>query len=153
MVELIEQALSEKQTEVDEANRKLAEMDGQYKAVTAERELLKAEIPKLTDRAVKAEETAKEKQAAVTAKTEEVKRVADKLFEADRQNGSLWSNVQRGLLIMGAAYLFFTFGLPGIIKHLNSSNPIKGWLRDATGYLTSPLLYHDAKKKLKEKET
>lgn len=151
MVTLIEQALSDKQAEVDEANRKMAEMDASFKAVTGEREQLKAQIPVLAEKARKAEETASVKALEVEAKTDEIKKVADKLYRADQENGSLWSNLQRGAFILGAAYLFITFWVPGFIKHLKPTNPIKGLLRDASGYLSSPLLYHDAKSKLKEK--
>jgi hypothetical protein len=151
MVELIEQALSDKQAEVDLANQKLAALDAEFKAVTGEREKLKAEIPKLTERATKAEETAKEVQSEVTAKTEEVKTWANKADAALRENGGLWSNLKKGALLLFLIWGGITFILPGLVKHLASDNPLKGLLRDATGYLSSPLLYHDAKKKLKEK--
>ena len=150
MVELVEQALSDKQAEVDEANRKLAQMDSDFKAITAERESLKAEIPKLTQRAVNAEETAKATQAEVTAKTNEVKEQANRLFASQMENGSLWSNLKRGLLIIGALWAFWVFGIPGIVKHLSSGNPLKGLLRDVNGYCLNPLTYHDARQKLSE---
>jgi len=151
MIELIEQALSGKQAEVDEANEKLAALDAQFRAITGEREQLKAQIPVLAEKARKAEENAIAVQAEVTAKTEEVKTWANKTDAALREHGSLWSSVQRMLWILGGGYVFFVFVLPGIVKHLATDNPLKGLLRDATGYLTSPLLYADAKKKLKEK--
>ena len=151
MIDLIQQALSDKQGEVDEANRKLAALDAEFKAVTGEREQLKAEIPKLTQRAVKAEETAKEVQAKVTEKTEEVKTWANKTSEALRENGSLLSNLKKGALLLFLIWGGITFILPGIVKHLSTDNPFKGIIRDVAGFLSSPMLYWDAKKKLKEK--
>ena len=76
MVELIDQALSDKQAEVDAANAKLAIMDADFKATTAQRDALKAELPILSQRAVKAEETAKAVQDKVTVATDTVKRQA-----------------------------------------------------------------------------
>jgi hypothetical protein len=151
MVELVEQALSDKQAEVDEANRKLAALDADFKAITGEREQLKAQIPLLTEEARKAKENALAVQSEVTTKTQQVKEWANKADHALRENNSLWGSIQKGALLMGAAYLFFVFGLPGIVKHMQSDNPLKGLLRDASGYLTSPLLYSDAKTKLKSK--
>lgn len=148
MVSLIEQALSDKQAEVDEANRKLAAMDGAFNAVTEEREQLKAQIPILAEEARKAKENAMAVQSEVTVKTQEVKEWATKADRALRESGSLWSSIKKTVLLLGAAYLFLVFGLPGIIKHLSTNNPLKGVLRDASGYLTSPLLYHDARKKI-----
>jgi hypothetical protein len=148
MIDLIQQALSDKQGEVDEANRKLAALDADFKAVTGEREQLKAEIPKLTQRAVKAEETAKEVQAKVTEKTEEVKTWANKTSEALRENGSLLSNLKKGALLLFLIWGGITFILPGIVKHLSTDNPFKGIIRDVAGFLSSPMLYWDAKKKI-----
>lgn len=148
MVELIEQALSDKQSEVDSANRKLETMDRDFKAITSAREKLKAEIPKLAERAAKAEKTVLEVQSEVTAKTEQVKKVADKLYQADMANGSLLSGVKKGAVLLIGIYLFISVILPGFVKHLDSGNPAKKVLRHISGYLASPLLYHDAAKKL-----
>ena len=149
MLELIDQVLSGKQAQIDAANARLAALDADFKAVTAEREQLRAEIPKLTQRAVKAEETAKATQLAVTAKTEEVKTWANKTDAALRENGGLIESLRKGALWVGGIYLFFVLGIPAIVKHMQSSNPIKGLLRDANGYFLNPLTYHDAKQKLK----
>lgn len=151
MVELIQQALSDKQSEVDAANQKLASLDAEFKAVTWEREQLKAEIPKLTQRAVKAEETAKAVQLEVTEKTEEVKTWANKADAALRENGGLWSNLKKGALLLAAIYAFLAFGLPAIVKVLATNNPLKPILRNVSGYLLNPVLHHDAKTKLNKK--
>lgn len=148
MVELIEQALSDKQSEVDEANQKLAALDTDFKATTAQRDALRAEIPKLTERAAKAEETTKATQNEVTAKTNEVKEKADSLYRATQENNTLLGSIKRAALLIGGIYCLLAFGLPAIVKHLDSANPFKPMLRDASGYFLNPLTYHDAKKKL-----
>jgi hypothetical protein len=150
MVDLVEQALSDKQAEVDAANVKLAQMDADFKATTAQRDALRVEIPKLTERATKAEEQAKAVQSEVTAMTDKVKTWADKADTALRESGSLWGSVKKAVWLIGGGYVFLVFILPGIVKHLAPENPFKGLLRDASGYLSSPMLYHDAKAKIKE---
>lgn len=148
IVELIELALSDKQAEVDAANQKLEAMDSDFKAITKERDALVVEIPKLVERASKAEETVQAVQSEVTAKTEEVKTVADKLYQADMASGSLMSSIKQGVMLIVGAYLFITVILPGLVKHLDSGNPAKNVLRNISGYLANPLLYHDASKKI-----
>jgi len=148
MIELIEQALSDKQAEVDEANRKLAAMDSDFKATTADRDALLVAIPKLQERAVKAEETAKNRQSEVTEATEKVKKQAERLYQAEMESGSLWDSVKKGVLLLGAIYMTLAFGLPAIVKHLTPDNPFKSVLRDVNGYFLNPLTYHDAKTKL-----
>lgn len=148
MVELIDQALSDKQAEIDEANRKLAAMDADFKAVTGEREKLKAEIPKLTERAARAEETAKATELAVKQKTEEVKTWANKADAALRDSGSLMSSIKRAALMLGLGYVFLAFVLPAIVKAMDTGNPLKAVLRNASGYLLNPILHHDAAKKI-----
>ena len=150
VVELVDQALSDKQSEVDAANVKLAQMDEAFRAITKEREVLRAEIPKLTERAVKAEERAVAVQSEVTAKVEEVKTWANKADAALRENGSLWESVKKVAWVLGGGYVFLVFILPGIVKHMATENPFKGVLRDVSGFLTSPMLYLDGKKKIKE---
>ncbi len=148
MIELIEQALSDKQAEVDEANRKLAELDAQFSATTKARQQLEAQIPLLTKQAQDAAKQAQETQAAVTVKTQEVKTWADKANAALHENGSLWSTLKRGALVIGAIWAFLTIGIPAIVKHLEPGNRLKTPLRDLSGYLMNPLVHHDAKKKL-----
>lgn len=148
MASLIEQALSDKQAEVDEANRKLALLDAKFSTVTEERNQLQAQIPVLTQKAVKAEGDAREAQAQVTTKTNEVKTWADKTDAAMRQNGSLWSSIKRAVFLLGGGYVFLAFILPAIVKVLNPTNPLKTLLRNLSGYLLAPIHFHDAKTKL-----
>lgn len=150
MVELIQQALSDKQEEIDAANSKLAALDADFKAITAKRDELLVQIPILTEEARKSNARAIETQAAVKAKTEEVKTWAEKTNAALKENGSLTAQIEKLAYWLVGGYLFFTIVLPGIIKHLDGSNPLKHLLRDVSGYLTAPALYHDAKAKIKE---
>lgn len=152
MIELIEQALSDKQAEIDEANRKLAEADANFKLVTNERNQLKAQIPVLTERVTKAESVAAEVQEKVTQKTAEVKTWADKANTALRESGSLESAIKKALIGLVLIYGAITFIIPGIVKHMAEDNPFKGALRDVAGFISSPLLYSDAKKKLNKKK-
>ena len=148
MIELIEQALSDKQAEVDEANRKLAEADAAFKAVTGERDQLKVQIPKLADRAVKAEEAVVATQAEKTKVENRLKVWATTANTALHENGSLISTIKRVALVLVAGYCFLAFGLPSIVKVLKPGNPMKSILRDTAGYLLNPVLHHDAKNKL-----
>ena len=150
MVDLIDQALSDKQSEVDEANRKLAEMDDKFRLTTKERDSLKMQAEVLLKESAESKKAIEETQRAVTTKTEEVKAWANKFFAADQANGSLWSSIERVIFIVGGIIAFFMFGIPAIVKHLESDNPLKSVLRDANGYFLNPLTYHDAKKKLAE---
>lgn len=148
MVGLIDELLSNKQAEIDEANRKLAALDADFKAVTAEREVLKAQLPKLAERAIEAEKTVVAVQVEVKTKTQQVKDWADKTFAAEQQNGSLWSGIKKAALFIGGIYLFLAFGLPAIVKHLESTNPLKSVLRNVSGYALNPLVFHDGSKKI-----
>lgn len=150
MVELIEQALSDKQWEVDAANAKLAALDEQFKATTKARDALQQQIPVLEEQARRMAEKAAETQGLVTVKTNEVKTWAEKTQAALAENGSLWSNIKRGVLFLGVVYAFLAFGLPAIVKHLATGNPLKSVLRDVSGYTLNPLMHLDAKHKIAE---
>ena len=150
MIELIQQALSDKQEEVDAANAKLAALDADFKAITAKRDQLLVQIPILESEAAKSNAMALKTQAEVKAKTEEVKTWAEKTNAALKENGSLSAQITKLVYWLVGGYLFFTIILPGIIKHLDGSNPLKNMLRDVSGYISSPALYHDAKAKIKE---
>lgn len=152
MIALIDQALSDKQAEVDEANRKLAAADAAFALLARERDAVKAQIPVLEARAVKAAETVKQVEAKVAEKTEEVKVFAAKADAKAREHGSLGAAFNRAIFwgcVAVGGYFFLTFILPGLIKFLDAG-PLKSALRNVAGYLTNPLLYHDAKKKLAE---
>ena len=109
-----------------------------------------AERPDLCDRATKAEETAKATQAEVTAKTNEVKTKADELYKATQENGSLWGSVKKTVFVLVGIYLFLAVGVPALVKHLATDNPLKHVLRDLSGYSLNPLMHLDAKKKITE---
>jgi predicted nucleic acid-binding Zn-ribbon protein len=152
MIALIDQALSEKQSEVDAAMRKLAVRDAAFAALEKETNAVRAQIPVLAEQAKKAEQRVAETESKVTAKTEEVKQVADKLDAKVREAGSLGASLNKVLYVvaaLAAGYFFLTIILPGLVKHMDSG-PIKNGLRNVSGYLTNPLLFHDARKKLND---
>lgn len=153
VVELVEQALSDKQSEVDEANRKLALLDADFKAITAHRDALKAEIPKLAEKAAKAEETAKETQNKVTEVTNQVKEKADSLYRATQENGSLYSSVKKAVFTLVGLWLVLAVVIPCIVKHMATENPLKHVLRDISGLSLNPFLHSDAKKKLNQRKS
>ena len=150
MVELIAQALSDKQAEVDEAYAKLAQRDAEFATVTADRDAVKAQIPVLTQKAATAQETALTAESKVAAKTEEVKQWADKKDASDRQAGGLAASlatVWHWALGIAGVWAFLAFVVPGLVKHM-ASGTAKTVLRAISGYATSPLLFHDASTKL-----
>lgn len=150
MVQLIDQALSDKQSEVDAANAKLAARDKEFATVSAERDTIKAEIPVLTAKAAKAEETTKAVQAQVTAKTDEVKIFADKADAKERENGSLsgaLASAIRWLIGIAIGWVFLAFVLPAIVKVMRAG-PIKNFLRDVSGFILNPIHHADAKTKI-----
>lgn len=153
MITLIDQALSEKQTDIDEATRKLAERDAEFKQVMAEREVIRAQIPVLLAKVEKAEEITKVVQDRVIEKTDEVKAIAIKLDEEKRTSGSLKGAAEKAfswVLWAIGGWVFLTIVLPGIVKHLPEGTSLKSFLRGTSGLLTSPLLYLDASAKINE---
>ena len=90
MLDLIDQALSGKQAEIDAANAKLAKADADFKALTSDRDAIKAQIPALVATAAKADERAAAVQSALTAKTNEVVTWAAAKDEADKRAGSFF---------------------------------------------------------------
>ena len=129
MVQLIDAALSEKQSEVDAANAKLAARDREFATLTVERDQIKAQIPVLTAKAVAAEETVKVTQAKVTTVTEQVKVFADKADAKEREAGSLFgalNSAKNGLIglgivvaIIAALALYLRMGLGSVGKALH----------------------------------
>lgn len=105
MIQLIDEALSGKQSEIDLANAKLAQRDAEFATLKAQTDQVRSQIPVLTERAVKAEETAKATQIQVTVKTNEVAVFADKLDAEKRATGSLGgalNSAKNTLLVVGA---------------------------------------------------
>lgn len=141
--------------DTEDAKARLAVMDAEFKTLTRERDAIKAEIPKLSEEARKAKETALAAQSEVEAKTSQVAQWADKARAKELEAGSLGASFTKLLYIvafLAASWAFLVFVLPGFVKHLRPENPVKGILRDMSGYLTSPLLYSDAKSKLTPKK-
>ena len=151
MIELIDKALSEKQAELDEAKRMLAVRDAEFATLTAQRDdLVRETIPKLQKRAEDAENREIALDAKVMEITADVKQWAADKYQSDAQARSLEGTIAKLFklgALLAAGYFFVAFVLPGLIKHMGSGR-VKNFLRGVAGYLTSPLLYHDAKKKI-----
>lgn len=138
MIDLIEQALSGKQAEVDAANAKLAKQDADFKAITGEREVLKAQIPLLTEQARKAEEKAQGVQAELTTKTTEVVTWAQKKAEAEKQAGSLGGALDtlwHWVVGLGIVYFLIHWALPAIAQ--SYPHPVLTSLANAAKNLTT----------------
>lgn len=151
IMKIVDQALSGVEAEREAAKAALAAKDKELKVVTSERDAFKAELPKLEAKVVAAEAKAEKIQAKVEEKVEELKGWAKLKDAAERKAGSFSAQIDRlwrTIMWIAGIWAFLAYVLPGLIKHLNSG-PLKNILRDASGYATSPLLYNDAKKKLK----
>lgn len=148
-------SLSKVQAELDAARTALAVKDNELAVSIAERKKLEVEIPAL-QAAVAAKEKELAKQAGIVAeKTQAVVSFATKAEEKDREAGSFKAQLEKLLRIVlwiAGIYAFLAFVLPGLIKHLDSGR-LKDSLRGVAGYLTSPLLYMDAKKKISDLKT
>ena len=155
MIELVAQALSEKQGEVDEALRKLAERDAAFTIVSKERDtLVQNTIPKLEKEKESVETQKAELAAKVKEKTDEVVVWADKKVEADAQAHSfsgalenLWFWIKVGAAVIVGGYLFLAFILPAIVTEMKSG-PLKNFLRNLSGLLLNPVHHANAKKKI-----
>lgn len=150
ILRIVDQALSRVQAERDEARAALCAKDSELQLVTQDREAIKAQIPVLSAKLATQEAVVHEVQSALTLKTNEVKTWAQLKQASDREAGSLSAALGRWVnaaIAIGCAYVFLAYVLPGLLKHLDDG-PLKRSLRNISGYLTSGLLYHDAKKKL-----
>lgn len=148
ILRLWQQLRSGSEKEIAEAKRQLAQKDAEFAALQAETDRLRVELPVWREKAVKAEETAKEAQSKVTVATNEVKTWAQKTQKVLSERSSLVASLERLALWGVGIYVFLVIGIPAIVKHLDSKNPLKTLLRNVSGYTLNPLTYHDAKKKL-----
>jgi hypothetical protein len=150
IVTIVDQMLSADAGELAKAQAALASKDADFKTLTAERDAIKAQIPKLQQQADAAKEQVAVKEQAVTSLTNQVKDWAAKKFASDQQAGSLLgalASLRNLCLWVAGVWAFLAFVLPGIIKHMDSG-VLKNTLRAVSGYATSPLLFHDASKKI-----
>lgn len=147
---LIEEALSGKQAEVEEAQRKLAALDAAFQATTKARDALQQQIPLLEAEARKMAEKAQSVQVEVTAKTNEVKQWADKTDAAQREAGSLGAAFWKMVYLLGflaVGWVVLAFGVPLVLKTMRPS-PFKSVLRDVSGFAVGGLHFSDARAKL-----
>lgn len=153
MILLIEQALSEKQAEVDEAYRKLAERDAAFAKLSDERDHLNAVvIPAIRQDKAAADARAAELAEKVNEATGSLAVWAKEKYAAEakaRGFQATFDKLIRMSLWGAGAYVFIIFILPGIVKHMQSGR-FKNTLRDLNGYVANPLTYHDAKRKLND---
>lgn len=152
IVKIVDGALSSVQAERDAAAAALLAKDAELKVVSRERDAIKAELPRLAAQVAQAEQKAEAIKTQVATKIDEVKAVANTLDAERRKAGSLAAQLDKLWRIafwLGAAWLFFAFVLPVIVKALPSGAP-KNALRDVAGFLSSPALYIDAKRKLSD---
>ena len=149
----IADALAGKQAEFD---AQMAKQLAEFNVLRGERDQLKAAIPTLEKRAETAEEKAKAVQGEVTAKTNVVKEIADTLDAEKRKSGSLGtalSSARNVVLWIVGVWAFFSFIVPGLVKHMGEGSGLKSFLRNVSGYVTSPLLFNDAKSKISALKT
>ncbi|MFA6244124.1 MAG: hypothetical protein WC655_24485 [Candidatus Hydrogenedentales bacterium] len=152
MVALIEQALSDKQAEVDEAMRKLAQRDAEFAILAKERDAVAAKIPGLVAEVEKAKESVAKTEAKVTEKTNVIKEIAAKFDAKERERGSLGAALNRVIFwicTVAGLWVFLAFILPAIVKVMDTG-PLKNFLRDVSGVVLNPVLHWDAKKKLRD---
>ena len=149
---IVAQSLSQVQAELDAARAALAVRDRELAVAVEAKQAIAAQIPKLQAEVKAKDETLAVHVAKVAEKTSAVVQFAEKAALKEREAGSLRSQLSSlGCIAVGLAVLYvgLTIILPGFIKYLDG-----GWLktslRNVAGYLTNPLLFHDAKKKLKE---
>jgi len=149
MMRLIADALAGKDAEFASA---MAKRDAEFATLRGERDVLQAQIPVLTQKVAKAEETAKVVQAEVTKKTDEVKVIAKDLDEEKRAKGSFKASAERAInwvMWIVGIWAFFAFIVPGLVKYM-PSGAVKNGLRMIAGLVTSPLLHVDADRKITE---
>jgi vacuolar-type H+-ATPase subunit I/STV1 len=150
IISLVDKALSKYATDRAEAMRLLREKDAELQQVSRERDQIKAEIPRYESKVQALEQKAKDKDEKLAKAETKLGVWASIKDRADRHNASLSGLIERitrGAMILGAAYVFIVFILPGIVKHMQAGR-LKNTLRDLSGFTSSPLLYLDAKRKL-----
>lgn len=153
ILRIVDQALSNVEADRQAAAAALAAKDAEIHRITLEREQIRLQLPVLEAKLEAKEAVAKTVQAELTVKTNEVLVIADKLDKKDREAGSLGAAAGRWFRILIYAVLGWAFAayvLPLLLKFLRPGRT-KNILRDLTGYATGGMLYHDAKKKLRER--
>ncbi len=128
VLQIIQEALSAKQAEVDAANAKLAVLDAQLATTTREKQAVEAQIPVLLEKNAAAEIKVVAKSAEVATATAKVVQYADKAAEKEKEAGSLGALVTKLLWVLAIAafvYGFVHFGLPCLAQEFTACN----WLQ------------------------
>lgn len=150
IITLVDKALSKYDADRKEAYRLLKLKDDELQQTARERDAIKSELPKLEQKVAGLEETVRDKDDKLAKAETKLGVWATIKDKADRHNASMSGLVERmtrGAIILGCAYVFIVFILPGIVKHMQSG-PLKNALRATSGYLANPLLHLDAAKKI-----
>lgn len=133
IMQIVDQALSAKQQEVDQAKAQLAARDKDLQQATDQRKAVEAQLPVLKAAVDTSEAKAQLAQANVTAKTAEVVTYADKVAQKEKESGSLSSQLHSLLRIgalIGLIIIFCNFILPSLaqefpaVKALTVANQI-----------------------------
>lgn len=144
--------LSDAQAKVDAANRALEAKDREAKALAAERDLLTSEvIPALRATAAAKEAQKQAIESKVGELTQAVAVKAREFVQKEEEAGSATAFAYKLGVVLAAivaAWLFFAVGVPALTKVMPAGR-LKTSLRATAGTVTSPILYHDASRKLK----
>lgn len=150
---IVDKALSGVEAERNIAQAMLVKKDQDLDQLAAQRAALQKQLDDLAVELVTRQKQYLEVKTQLDTKTTDLVTWAEQKDQADRRAASLsglLDNIQTIIIILVIGYIFVAFILPGIVKHLQPGK-IKNFLRDVSGYATSPLLYRDAKNKLSTK--
>lgn len=115
IIQIVNDALSAKQAEVDAAKAQLAVRDRDLAVATAEKAAVQAQIPVLAAQVAKADAAKATAEGVVTAKTQEVVNFATKLADKEKEAGSfsaLVGKLETVLIVLLALAAFAYFLLP-----------------------------------------
>lgn len=95
ILQIVQQALSGKQAEIEDARRQLAAKDAELKVVTKERIALEAKLPVIIRAKEEAEAKVETTAASAAEKAAEVAKMAEQLFNEKRAAGTLGASVRK----------------------------------------------------------
>ena len=133
---IVEDALSAKQAEVDQAKAALAAKDAELTATTAAKAQVEAQIPVLTAKAATATEKADAAQTVVAAKTAEVVAYADKAAAELHENGTLRATIWYWGIRLAIAYAVIFWVVPSLAQEFPALKPLV-WLNQTLKSITT----------------